>query len=286
MDKKVLAGVGIGAVVALFLGGNAVASHIAKKEVDKAIADVSDVVGIEYKKVNQSLLGGGTTVKDVVITPVGTAEPIKVNQVVLYDFDQKDDVPTYLNFAFEGISLNLATLNESGDNLAELGYDNELSGDFSTEYEYDEAKQVVRLKKIEVGAEDLGTIEMNMELANITMDQDTLASLPFSLLGAEFQNAKITYRDDSFFERIIESGAEAEGISVDDAKKELIASLSGGEGDDALPQEFIDEMTDFINDPDSFSMTFSPAEPVPFVSLSGASTPEDFIELLNVRFES
>ena len=286
MDKKVVAGVGIGSVIVLFLGGKAVASHIAAKQVDKAIADVAEYVEIDYRKVDQSLIGRGTTVKGVVITPVGSSDPIKVDEVVLYDFDRKNDIPTRLDFALKGISLDLATLNENGANLTELGYEGDLSGDFATEYEYEADEQTIRLKKIELGAEDVGTFEMNLDLANVTLDDDAIANFPFSLLGAAFQNGKITYDDDSFFERIIETGAAAEGITVDEAKQSLIASLEEGTGDDALPAEFVAEMKDFINDPDSFSLTFAPDEPVPFVNLTQLSSPEDFIELLNVRFES
>ena len=232
------------------------------------------------------MLGLGTTVKDVSITPVGSSDPIKVDEVVLYDFDQKDDVPTYMNFALKGIALDLATMEENGANLVELGYEGMLSGDFSTEYEYDEASQTVRLKKIEMGAEDFGTGEFNMELANVSLDEDAIATFPLSLFGAEFINAKITYEDDSFVERILKSGAEAEGITLEEAKEALIADLEAEADGDALPENFVAEMKDFINNPDSFSMTFSPEQPVPFSSFLELSTPEAVVDRLNVSFES
>ncbi|MEL7332708.1 MAG: hypothetical protein AAFN12_10675 [Cyanobacteria bacterium J06560_2] len=284
MDKKVLAGVGIGGVIALVLGGKAVASHVAAKEVDKAISEVSEFVEIDYKKVEQSIIGRGTTVKDVVMTPVGSDEPIKVNEVVLYDYDQKDNVPTYMNFALKGVSMDLAGLEENGANLAELGYEGDLSGDFATEYAYDEENRTIRLKKMEMGADDLGSIEMNMSLANISLDEDAIASLPFSLFGAEFQDAKIVYKDDSFVERILESGAKAEGISVKEAKEALIEDLEAESGE--LPEDFVREMSDFIKDPDSFTLTFSPEEPVPLGSFLQVGSNEDIIELLNVEFDS
>ncbi len=286
MDKKVVAGVGMGAVIALFLGGKAVASHIAAKEVDKAIADVAEYVEVDYQKVDQSLIGRGTTVKGVVITPVGSSDPIKVDKVVLYDFDQKNDIPTRLDFALKGISIDLATLNENGASLAELGYEGDLSGDFATEYEYTADEKIIRLKKIELGAEDVGTFEIDLELANVILDDDAIANFPFSLLGAELQNGKITYSDDSFIERVIETGAAEEGITVDEAKQSLIASLEEGATEGALPAEFVAEMKEFIDDPDSFSLTLAPDQPVPFISFTQLNTPGDFIKLLNARLES
>lgn len=97
MDKKVLAGVGIGGAITLVLGGQTFVGHLAARELDKAIEDMSDVATVEYKKVDHSFFGQGTTVKDVTITPVGTNESIKAKEVVLYDFKEKDNVPTYMN---------------------------------------------------------------------------------------------------------------------------------------------------------------------------------------------
>lgn len=286
MDKKVLVGIGIGGVVALALGGKAIASHLAKKEVDKAIAEVSEFVEVDYKKVDQSILGRGTKVKDVSITPVGTGDTIEVDEIVLYDFDQKDDVPTYMNFAINGIELDLAKMEENGANLTELGYEGMLSGDFSTEYEYEEESQTVRLKKIEMGAEDFGTLEFNMELANVNLDEDAIATFPLSLFGAEFINAKVTYEDDSFVERILKSGAESQDITLEEAKEALIEDLESQAESEALPANFVAEMKEFINNPDSFSMTFSPEQPVPFSSFLELNTPEEIVDRLNISFES
>ena len=287
MDKKVLAGVGIGGAIALVLGGQAVASRLAAKEVAKAIADVSDYVEIDYKKVEQSLLGRGTSVKDVVITPVLSGESIAVDEIVLYDFKQKDDVPTYMKFAVNGLSLTDDSM-ETSEMFTELGYKGNVAANFATEYEYEADGQTMRLKKFEVGADDVGDIEMNFQFSNISLDEEAVANFPFSLFGAEFHNAKITYRDDSFMERIFETTAAAEGISVKEAKESAIADLEADfeSGESGLPEEFVSEMKAFIQDPDRFTITFSPDEPVPMSSFISIEGPEDVIELLNVRFES
>ena len=282
-----MAGVGIGGVIALVLGGQAIASRIAAKEVDKAIADVSDVVDIEYRKVNHSLLGRGTSVKDVTITPIDGDGPIAVDEIVLYDFKQKDDVPTYMKFAVNGFSLTSPGA-ETSEMLTELGYEGDVNANFETEYEYEADDKTMRLKKFEVGADDVGDIEMSFQFSNISLDEEAMASLPFSLFSAEFHNAEITYRDDSFMERIFETTAAAEGISVEEAKDSAIADLEAeyASGESDLPEEFVQEMKSFIQDPDRFTITFSPAEPVPMTSFMGVEGPEDVIELLNVRFES
>lgn len=287
MDMKVLAGVGIGGAIALVLGGQAVASHLAAKEVDKVIADVSDVVEIDYKKVDQSLFGQGTSVKDVVITPAFSGKPVTVDEIVLYDFKQKDDVPTYMKFAINGWSLTDDSA-ETSEMFTDLGYKGEVAANFATEYEYEADERTVRLKKLEVGADKVGDIEMNFQFSNISLDEEAIASLPFSLFGAEFHNAEITYRDDSFMDRIFETAAAEDGISVKEAKENAIAELEADfeSGESGLPEEFVNEMKSFINDPDRFTVTFNPEEPVPMSSFISIENPEDVIELLNVRFES
>ena len=285
MDKKVLAGVGIGGAIALVVGGQAVVGHLAAKELDKAIADVSDVATIEYKKVDHSFFGSGTKVKDVVITPVGTTESIRAKEVVLYDFKEENDTPTYMNFAVNGIEMSSEAMAESTEIFTELGYAKDLDADFAAEYEYDADDKTVNLKKFKLGADDVGAMELSFQFANLTPDQAMVDNFPFSLFGAEFVGAKIQYSDDSFFEKIMEQTAEEQGISVKEAKEEAIEGLEAGA--DELPADFIKEMKNFINDPETFTITFDPDSPVPLSNLMGAvESPEAIVELLNITFDS
>jgi len=288
MNKKVLAGVGVGSVLALFFGGKAVVSHVAAKELDKAIEDVSEFVDVDYQKVDVSLLGRGTTVKNMVITPVASGVPITVDEMTLYDYKDKNEVPTYLNLAVKGISLSPEALGDNAELFSELGYEKDLSADFATEYEYKEGEKTVRLKQLQLGADKVGNVEMKFRFSNVSLDQTAIESLPFSLFGMEFHEAKITYNDDSFMERLFETTAAAEGISVEEAKSAAIQGLEQEleAGDNPLPDAFVSEMKDFINEPDSFSLTFAPAEPVPFSRFASVGGPEEMIELLNVKFES
>ncbi len=131
-------------------------------------------------------------------------------------------------------------------------------------------------------------MEMTLDLGNITLDEATISSLPFSLFGAQFEGAKITYEDNSFVERLFETTAAEEGISVKEVKEGAIAGLEDevANSENPLSPEFVEEMKDFINDPDSFSITFDPEQPVPLSALITIGGPEDLVELLNVRFES
>ena len=288
MDRKVWIGAGIVGAIALVISGKVWISQAAAKEIDKAIADVSDYVDVDYRKVDVSLLGRGTTVKDVVVTSVASGKAIKVDKITLYKYRDENEIPTYLNMAIRGIELDQTTLGNNAEMFSKLGYGNEISADIVTEYEYEADDRTVELKKLRLGADKIGDMKMTFELGNIELSQTTIDSLPFSLLGAQFESAQITYEDESFVKRLFETTAEAEGISVEDVKAEAIAGLEGevAAGANSLPPDFVEEMTGFINNPDSFSITFSPEQPVPLSAFITIGGPEELIELLNVQFES
>ncbi|MGB3787225.1 MAG: hypothetical protein WA949_04385, partial [Phormidesmis sp.] len=122
MNKKLWVGAGAVGAIALVIGGKVLASRAAAKELDKAIADVSEYVDVDYRKVDVSLLGRGTTVKDVVITPVASGNAIRVDEMTLYKYEDENEIPTYLNMAVKGIALDATTLGENAEMFSELGY--------------------------------------------------------------------------------------------------------------------------------------------------------------------
>lgn len=289
MNKKVIAVLGaLGGAIVLFAGAQVYVSRAAAKEVDKAIGSVSEFVDIDYQKVNASLFGGGTQVKDITISPVASGETFNVDEVVVYDYDSQGDIPTYLKVAVNGMAVNVADLGENAASLEAFGYGEALSVNVATEYAYEAAEKTVRLKQFEVGADELGDLNLSVHLSNIRLDEAAIASLPFSLFGMIFHEAEITYKDDSLVTRIFDTAAAANGVSVGEFKKEAIASLEEdlASGEEGLTEEIVEEMTDFINDPDGFSVSIDPDEPVPFSTLMTVGSTKDVIELLNVRFES
>lgn len=290
MNKKVIAALAVvGGAIALFVGGQAYVSYAATKEVDKAIDSVSEFVTVDYKKVNASLLGGGTHLKDIVVSPVGSGNQYSVDEVVVYDYDKTaDDIPKNVNIAVNGMALDLASIGENANALKEFGYDKALSVNFATDYQYQEAEKEVR-QKFKVGAKDVGDLNVNLDLSNVSMDSATVASMPFSMLGMVLNEAKITYADDSLVTRMFDTAAASQGVSVAELKKQAIASLeaNSASGKAGLTKELVAEMKDFINDPKGFSLSMNPAKPVPLNELITTGGDADkIIKLLNVRFES
>ncbi len=290
MNKKLMAAAGVvGGAIALFVGGQVFASRAAAKEVDKAIAGVSQFVDIDYKKVNASLLSRSTKVKDITLSPVGSGEQFKVNEVVVHKYDTSNEIPTNVNMAINGMELNMAAMGENANSLKELGYDKPLSVNFATEYQYQEKEKEVHLQKFKVGAEEVGDMDVSVHLSNVSLDPAAMASMPFSLLGMVFHSATFTYDDDSLVTRMFDTAAAAQGVSVEELKKEAIASLEKdlASGEEGLSKELVEEMKKFIQNPSGFSVSMEPEKPVPVSELmTTGGDPTKVIELLNVRFKS
>ena len=290
MNKKVIAALGVvGGAIALLVGGQAYVSYAATKEVNKAIDSVSEFVTVDYKKVNTSLLGGGTHVKDVVVSPVGSGKQYSVDEVVVYNYDKTaDNIPKHVNIAVNGMALDPASVGGNANAFKEFGYDKALSVNFATDYHYQEAEKEVR-QKFKMGAKDVGDLDVNLDLANVSMDPATVASIPFSMLGVVLNEAKITYADDSLVTRMFDKAAASQGVSVAEFKKQAIASLEENlaSGKSGMTKELVAEMKNFINDPKGFSVSMNPSKPVPLNELmtTGGDT-DKIIKLLNLRFES
>ncbi|NJM98936.1 MAG: hypothetical protein HC800_18860 [Phormidesmis sp. RL_2_1] len=290
MNKKVLAGVGAaGGAIALILGGQVLVSHAATKELDKAIAEVADYVDIDYQKVETSFFSRTGRVKDITLSPVGSNEQYKADELVVKKYEEKDSIPTAVNMAIKGIQLDSALLGNDTDMFKELGYEGDISMNIATDYAYEADQQALTLKSVKVGADQLGDFDLNLHLEKVDLSEEMMASFPFSLLSAEFHGAKITYKDDSFITRMFDTAAAANGVSVEDFKKEAIASLKDDpEIAAVLTDEQRQEIEKFINNPKGFAISMSPAEPVPFSAVMTASAggPTAIAELLAVQFKA
>ena len=291
MKKAVLAaGAVVGSAIALAVGAQIVSNCSAEKEVDRVIANVSDVVDVEYKDVESTFFSQGTKVQELTLSAVGSEETVSIDEVTVYEYETtEEDIPEALDVAIEGIALRLSDIGEQGEALRDIGYGEELLVNVAAKYEYEAEENAVHIEKMTVGADDVGDFDMNLKLANVSLDTDAIAGFPFSFFGVAFEAAEITYRDDSFMDKMFEAMAESEGISVQELKAELIEGLDSGldESADELDKELVSNLKDFIQNPDSFSVSFSPNEPINFLTFMGISgDPEALVDTLNIRFES
>jgi len=123
MSKKLITGIGIVMLlVAIYFGIKMYASNVAEGKVDKAIAESANFADIDYKKVSVDLLGMDVTISDIIVSPAGAKKQFKIDEIIIHDFDNKSDIPSFLSITCNGIELNIQDLGEDAKKLRDLGY--------------------------------------------------------------------------------------------------------------------------------------------------------------------
>ena len=122
MSKKQITGIGILVVlIAIYAGVKMYASNVAERKVNEAIAKVSKYADIDYKKVSLNLLWMDVKISGILVSPAGSKEKLKIDEIVIHDIDYKADIPAFLSISCNGIELNMEELGEKAKQLRELG---------------------------------------------------------------------------------------------------------------------------------------------------------------------
>lgn len=289
MSKKQITGISIVvALIAIFIGVKMYAANVAEAKVNKAIEKVANFVDIDYKNVSIDLIGMDVRVSGILVSPADAKEKIKIDEIVVYDIDDKSDLPAYLSMACNGIELNIKDLGEDARQLVELGYTDKLMVNVSADYFYDKEKKELDMKKLSIGADDVGKIILSFRLGNISLEPKELAGLLFTFPQLIFHEAKIEYNDDTLAERFIKLGAKEQQVSPEEFRKFLIENVETEieQEKDEFVQNALKEVKEFLSDPKEFSISLSPPKPQPLGRIMRANDPKDMIKLLNIRIKS
>lgn len=289
MSKKQITGISIVvALIAIFIGVKMYAANVAEAKVNKAIEKVANFVDIDYKNVSIDLIGMDVRVSGILVSPADAKEKIKIDEIVVYDIDDKSDLPAYLSMACNGIELNIKDLGEDARQLVELGYTDKLMVNVSADYFYDKEKKELDMKKLSIGADDVGKIILSFRLGNISLEPKELAGLLFTFPQLIFHEAKIEYNDDTLAERLIKLGAKEQQVSPEEFRKFLIENVETEieQEKDEFVQNALKEVKEFLSDPKEFSISLSPPKPQPLGRIMRANDPKDMIKLLNIRIKS
>ena len=96
MSKKQITGIGILVVlIAIYAGVKMYASNVAEGKVNEAIAKVANFADIDYKNVSIDLLGMNVRISDIIVSPADSKEKLKIDEIVIYDIDDKADIPIF-----------------------------------------------------------------------------------------------------------------------------------------------------------------------------------------------
>lgn len=289
MSKKQIKGISILVVlIAIFIGLKMYATNVAEAKVNEAIAKVANYMDIDYKNVSVDLIGMDVHVSGILVAPVDAKEKIKIDEIVIYDIDNKSDIPTFLSISCNGIEQNMDELGEDAKQLRELGYNDKMMVNLHLNYAYNKEKKELDIKKIGVGADEAGEINVSFRLGNISLKLEEIAGLLLTFRQVIFHEAKIEYVDDSLAERLMKLGAQEQQMAIEDFKKFLIGNVESeiAKENDEFTKKALSEIKTFLENPEKLSISASPEKPYPLGRIMRTYNPKDIIKLLNIQIKS
>ncbi|MEO0373876.1 MAG: hypothetical protein AAF329_04475 [Cyanobacteria bacterium P01_A01_bin.17] len=283
----------------LFAGMSLYANKTAEAKVEKAIDAVSDTVKVEYRSVSVSPLGFDVHIKDVTVSAVDDPTEIAVEKVIIREIDDQSDFPTVLDASLEGMQIAVADIEDPGvrNLLEQAGHTKMLSLDIDTKYQYKVADRKIRWDKLNLSADGVGDLDMSFELGNVDWvshapeSSDAPAAQPVSNDQTIFYHAEITYRDQSLAEGLLTAMAAESNQSLSEFKAQMKTNLTQAaqfliSPENTLATEALNETMAFLDDPNGFSISAKPRQPVMMSDLMAVENPQDWVSLLNLQFQA
>lgn len=289
MKKKQIAGIcGAIVLIAFYFGLKSYTNHVAEQRVNEVIAKAAPMVGIDYGKVTVALLSRNVTISDIVVSSLETPDRLKIDEIILRDFDDESDVPVFFNGSIKGMEVGLDMFGDAAQDIRELGYTQSLLFNTDIDYRYDEKNKDLNIKKIAVSANDVGELSLNLKLGNIDFDPDEMLGLLFTYPQLLIHDAKIDYRDDSLIQRTLQYSARKNGIQVKELKEQLFEMLQAeiDNEKDKFTKNALKAVKKFIEKPEKFSISVSPSKPTPVGRIFSAKDPNDLIEMLDIQIKT
>lgn len=289
MKKKLIVGIGSAVIlVSAFIGASIYASNIAEEKIDIAIENISNHATVDYGNINVDLLKQDINISDVVISSNNSKAKIIINEIVIHDIDEKSDIPLFMNVSFNGVNLSESQLIDNNEIINKLGNNGSSLMDISVDYLYNEEDQVINLNKLNFSADNVGEMDVSFRLGNIDLNPQKNMYLFSVLPKIILHNVKVAYRDESLIEVLQALAANDQNKSIEAIKTEAINDINQiikREKDD-FTKNALNEIKNFINNPESLTISLTPTKPLALGKLMHVSEPKDLIRLLNVEVKS
>lgn len=289
MKKKLIVGIGSAVVlVSAFIGARIYASNIAEEKIDMAIENIANHATVDYGNINVDLLKQDINISDVVISSNNSKAKIIINEIVIHDIDEKSDIPLFMNVSFNGVNLSESQLIDNNEIIKKLGNNGSSLMDISVDYLYNQEDQVINLNKLNFSADNVGEMDVSFRLGNIDLNPQKNMYLFSVLPKIILHNVKVAYRDESLIEVLQALAAKDQNKSIEAIKTEAINDINQiikREKDD-FTKTALNEIKNFINNPESLTISLTPTKPLALGKLMHVSEPKDLIRLLNVEVKS
>ncbi|SCM75163.1 exported hypothetical protein [uncultured Pleomorphomonas sp.] len=217
--------------------------------------------------------------------------PIVIDSAGLDLSDYADDVPHAIDLSVEGIDVDPAAVDTSGQfasQLKAMGYD-KLTLGFYGSGSLDEATGDLVVNEITVDGTDLGTVTLAGTFGGLTTDvvkELKQPNPPQDALGkVTLKEASVFYGDASLAGRLIAQQAKQMGQEpvtfigqITGALPLLLSTI----GNQPFQDKLADGLTTFLKDPKNLTITAKPATPVPLMELLSTSqtAPQTLPDLL------
>jgi hypothetical protein len=289
LKKKLIVGIGSAVVlVSAFIGARIYASNIAEEKIDMAIENIANHATVDYRNINVDLLKQDINISDVVISSNNSKAKIIINEIVIHDIDEKSDIPLFMNVSFNGVNLSESQLIDNNEIIKKLGNNGSSLMDISVDYLYNQEDQVINLNKLNFSADNVGEMDVSFRLGNIDLNPQKNMYLFSVLPKIILHNVKVAYRDESLIEVLQALAAKDQNKSIEAIKTEAINDINQiikREKDD-FTKTALNEIKNFINNPESLTISLTPTKPLALGKLMHVSEPKDLIRLLNVEVKS
>jgi hypothetical protein len=280
-------------VIGVVIGGYITFKYVSAGMVEDKISAAMTKAGIPLETVSYDasvdLFGLNTHLCDVKVNIPGQ-QSIEIDEITINAFDDKHDVPEFMDIEISGIKAKQALLSSSITRGADEIFNSmdEVNMNLVINYEFDADKKTLTIKELSESVDDLGEISFETVLHDVNSLQSFTRRVMIQPNSIAIGKSELEYEDDSLVEKIIAMNAKKQGVSADDYKKSLLKQLNRKlekvkkEENADLEENLLSEMIDFINSPDEFEISIDPETPVTFREILRGSSEEN-IKKMNLE---
>lgn len=199
-------------------------------------------------------------------------------------------IPTSFYSKNDGIRIPVSALDddEAEAVLRSIGIEDIVWSDETRLY-WDEATKELRLERLKMQMDGIGTAEASIRLANVPRElfEDPEGQGQVAMVVAQFVDARFSFVDDGVTELGLESMAEEQNLPADVFKQVLVEQATEATAviqNPAFTAMVRTAVSDFLDKPGQITLTMSPPSPVPVAQLLGSmAAPQTLPDLLNIR---
>lgn len=264
-------------VVGAFFVARRYAINVARPRVTKALTGMAKYGDVDYDDLTVDLIRRVVHVWNLRLKPIRSGATIAVRDLAIQDFVEGDPIPTGLDIALRGVSVDNLDV---GSYLPvvdrEILTGDSMVGDVRLAYRYVQNEEVLRIQALELGIEHLARVHMGGEFIQVALpsvrvdgeplgDADLLRGLSSALDSAALGRFELTYEDRGLLARAFILAGAGSAESATELAKQVLGDLGERmeEFTESVPAETSRQFTEFLSHPGTLQLTVEPKVPIP-----------------------